>query len=433
MDAATPFRRWLLAAGIAAAGCQSTPDPWKNEGPPPPIARPQAPSDPLAPIPPGPPPVSQPSTVPPVTPVVGQPVTPAAPTPGQPVPGQPVPAGYSPGGAGLLKGVGAAVGGSPRVKIVAHVGAGNIVTDEEVWEAVRQRMGEYLTPVDGPQGKEVVRDEAREKAIYREELQRIIERELILDDMYARLKKAGKAHVVDEIKDFASKGADRQLREFRKMFKARTDDEFREILVSQGLTLPVIKRQIERQMMADEYVRSLLKEKGKGAGIVEVKEYYDKHPNEFRTEDRVKWLDIFISFNKFATPRQAYDFALAVRNQAAAGADFATLSRQHDHGLSGPRGGEGIGTRRGEIQPADVEPTVWALRPGEVSNLIETPAGYHVVKVVERQAAGVRPFDEKVQDEVRKKLMKQMQDREYRRLVEELWRKGAVKVIEVPQ
>ena len=73
---------------------------------------------------------------------------------------------------------------------------------------------------------------------------------------------------------------------------------------------------------------------------------------------------------------------------------------------------------------------LWLLRPGQVSNLIETPAGYHIVKVVERQVAGVRPYDEKLQAEIREKLMRKMRADEYTRLVEELWRKGVVKVLE---
>jgi parvulin-like peptidyl-prolyl isomerase len=93
----------------------------------------------------------------------------------------------------------------------------------------------------------------------------------------------------------------------------------------------------------------------------------------------------------------------------------------------------GIGTERGKIQPVDVEPTVWSLRPGEVSGLIQTPAGYHVVKVVEREYAGVRPFDAKVQTEIRDKLRNQSREVEYQRMIEELWRKGPVRVIETPQ
>jgi peptidyl-prolyl cis-trans isomerase SurA len=77
-----------------------------------------------------------------------------------------------------------------------------------------------------------------------------------------------------------------------------------------------------------------------------------------------------------------------------------------------------------------VEPVLWLLQPGQVSNLIETPAGYHIVKVVERQVAGVRAFDEKLQAEIRDKLTRKMREQEYTRLVEELWRKGVVRVTE---
>jgi hypothetical protein len=454
MDATTPLRRWLCAAGLIllAAGCetpQRTPvddlmeqrereqkaaekvaeERAQNEaayrarqaGP---VARPQMPTDPRLPISPGP----QPPAAAPGAPVVTGAVT------GQPVgAGTTVPAGYTPGGPVMTRIP--VPSGIMRVKVVAIVGdPRNIITDQEVWEAVRQRKGDYLSLIEGPNGKQIVRDDEKEKLIYAEELRRVIERELILDEMNKRLKKANKSDVLDQIREYASKAADRQLREYKRALKVQTDEELQtKLLAPEGLTLPVIRRQIERQMMAEEYVRSMLKEKGKGVGLAEMREYYQSNPDEFRTEDRVKWLDIFISFNKFATPRAAYDHAMAVQQHAAAGGDFLALVKQHDHGVASQQNGEGIGEKRGEIRPVEVEPTVWSLQPGQVGGLVQTPTGYHVVKVVERQSAGVRPFDETVQDDIRKKLMRQLQDREYKKLVEDLWRKGVVKVLETPQ
>ena len=389
MDAANRLRSWLIAAGLTAwlpVGCHAV-DAVKG------VARGQMPPpDPVAPL--------SPANLPPT------PVTPV---------------GFAPGGAGLLAPL-ATDGITPRFKQVAIVGASNIVTDHEVWEATRQRLGEYA------QLERTARD-AKERAIYLEELRRIIERELILDDMFNRLKKA-KPQVIEEIKTFAGQMADRQLREFQKMYKTKSEDEFKDILKSQGLSIPVIRRQIERQMMTEEYVRSMLKEKGRSVGLAEVRAHYDRNPNDFKTDDAVKWLDLFVSFGKFPTPRQAYDHADAIRRNAAGGADFVALVKQYDDGDASLRNGEGAGTKRGEIRPADVEPVLWLLRPGQVSNLIETPAGYHIVKVVERQVAGVRPYDEKLQAEIREKLMRKMRADEYTRLVEELWRKGVVKVME---
>jgi parvulin-like peptidyl-prolyl isomerase len=414
MDAATPLRRWLTASACALAiGCQST----TAAGP---TARPQMPSDPAGPLAPAAP--SAPATTLP-TPIQGLPVAPEA-SPaiqtGFSVPAEkptsiqssPVPVG------------------DPRIKIIAHVGEKGIVTDEEVWEACRQRMHDYISILEG--GKQIIEDPVKKKAVYAEEFRRTIERELILDEMYAKLKKAKKEAVIEEIREFAAKAADRQLREYKKRYKAESEDAFKTILLSQGLTVPVIRRQIERQLMAEEYVRSMLREKNRGISPGEVRDWFDAHTEEFKTADKVKWLGIFISYNKFSTQREAYDYALAIQQHAAAGEDFAALSKTYDQGLSGQANGLGVGNERGKIQPADVETAVFSLKPGEVSTLIETPAGYHIVKVVEREFAGVKPFDDKLQIEVRRRVQMEQQNKEYKVLVEKLWRSGVVKVVELP-
>ena len=204
MDAANPLRRWLRTAGLVAVlalGCQST-DPKAAT----PVGRGQIPGEQLPPV-------------------QGSPVQPAAPVAGQPVlPGGPQQAAYTPNPADLARAL--IPDGKPQVKVVAVVGAGNIITDQEVWELVRQRQDKYLIIADGPQGKEIVRDDAKERELYRESFRAIIDRELILDDMYHRLKKANKTHVADEIRDFAARAADRQIREHKKAMGVKTDDEF---------------------------------------------------------------------------------------------------------------------------------------------------------------------------------------------------------------
>lgn len=400
MDPANRLRRWLLATGLAATvGCHT--DGVSSAV----SARGQAPPDPVAPV---------------------APVAPTRPVglgaPGPVVPDvQKVATTVSSGDAGadpLRDGI-------PQIKVVALVGASSLVTDQEVIEAVRQHMGN-LNGLD-PHARK-----AKEKEMYAAELRRIIERELVLDEMYARLKKNGKMSAIDDIKEYAVKATDHTLRGIRKAYGNASEEEFLSVLRTQGLTLPVIRRQLERQTMADEYIRSTLKDKARTPSLADLRDYYDRHPDEFKTDDRVKWLDIFISFNKHATPRAAYDHAEGIRQQAAAGADFTALAKQYDNGLAVGTNGVGVGSKRGEIQPPDVEPTVMALRPGEVSGLVETPAGYHIVKIAERDYAGVRPFDPKVQIEVREKLLKQFREVEYKRMIEELWRKGPVRLIDNP-
>jgi parvulin-like peptidyl-prolyl isomerase len=103
---------------------------------------------------------------------------------------------------------------------------------------------------------------------------------------------------------------------------------------------------------------------------------------------------------------------------------------KYDDGVAKQQKGFGTGEKRGEILPADVEPTVWALKPGQISNVIQTPTGYHIVRVVEREFAGVQPFDTKVQGKLRDKLNDSNYETEYKKLVEQLWRKGVVRIVE---
>lgn len=432
MDAANPLSRWLPAAVLAALiGCKTS-DPL-----PVPTVRGQSPA-PLAPTPP-PGPLSPAGSSSPSSP--NSPIVPAAPNvPGGTVQGLPVPSGSADPAVKTAAGFTALPTAAkaaellkesvPQIKVVALIGASHLVTDQEVIEAVRQRLGEFR---DLPGAARA----AKEKELYAAELRRIIERELILDDMYAKLKKQGRLALADEIKGFAEKAADQNLRHIRTGYGLKTDEEFQAVLRMQGLTQPVIRRQIERQIMADEYIRSAIKERGRAPGFSDIRAYYEAHPAEFKSEDRVKWLDIFISFSKHPTQEAARAHAEQVLGKTRPGKfdpaiDFLELVKQYDNGLASGAGGVGVGSKRGEIQPPDVEKIIWSLQLGEVAGPIATPTGYHIVKVVERDHAGVRPFDVKVQSQIREKLVRQFREEEYLKLIEELWRKGAVRVIEAP-
>jgi parvulin-like peptidyl-prolyl isomerase len=433
MDATNPLCRFLmLAAGLLfLLGCRSDDSGTR--------ARSQMPQDPLAPI--APPPM-------PPGPVVsaGGVVAPAGPSApsgviqGAAVQGSPVPGGsngslvlntkYSnldpgPGPEEWIK------KSTPRIKVVAIIGSNNVITDQEVRESVWQQY-DKLKMLEGHQR------EAKEKEMYRVALRRTIERELILEEMYTKLKKANKSGVIEDLKDISSQLAEKQLREFKKISGSRTEDDLARWLHLQGLTIPVLRRQLERQFMAQQYVNSMLKEKGRKASLLEIREYYDRHPGEYKTPDRVKWQHIYIGFGNPPNPRAAQTRMDAVRQKLAAGEEFAALSKQFDEGFAKFQNGSGTGELRATpdnkqedwVQPADLEETVWSLKAGEVSAVVQTPTGYHLVKVVQRDYAGVRPLDAKLQGEIRDKLNAELLKIDEAKMVEDLWRRGVVRVIE---
>jgi peptidyl-prolyl cis-trans isomerase SurA len=310
--------------------------------------------------------------------------------------------------------------GQVAVKLRASVNTIPIL-DDEVREAMAQYVGELL------QTPEALRPQ-KQQQIYERELQRLIERELVLEEAKRRMDAVGKSDIMAKLQKEAEKEADKQLREIKAKVKAPSDNEFKAMLQAQGLSESGMRRQFERNFMMIEYVRNIVFPLVERIGLQQVRDYYEQHPDEFKTEDKVTWQDIFIDVSRFATPAAARQYAEQVRGQAAAGVDFAALVQQCDQGDSRLRKGAGLGQKHGEIVPQQVEPTVWSLKPGETGSLVDLGFGVHIVRVVDRQYAGMKPFDEACQKAIRAKLTGLIADREYKRMVDDLKKKATVTV-----
>lgn len=309
-----------------------------------------------------------------------------------------------------------------QVRVVARFGEA-AVYDREVKEVVAQRAGEFYQLVGDAR-------RTKEKQIYWEELKKLIDRELIIDELMVKLKKAKNDKAQQEIKKVAKEEADKKLKEYRKNRKIDTEEEFVKLLDLQGISLAGLRRQIERDFIKNIYLQELMKPKKELISIADIHDYYDKHSDEFKVEESVKWNDMFISKSIFdnSKPGEARKYAMAILEHVKAGEDFAKLGEQYDKGDSKFRKSMGAGEKRGEIRPPECEETLFALKPNE-SKLIETDNGFHIVKVVERVYPGLRPFNDKLQAEIRRKLTNQILDSEYQRITDALWRQAQPQIL----
>jgi parvulin-like peptidyl-prolyl isomerase len=152
-----------------------------------------------------------------------------------------------------------------------------------------------------------------------------------------------------------------------------------------------------------------------------VRDYYDAHPKEFAVDELIRWNDLFISEAKFKTRAEAKQYAQTLLAHVQTGKDFVELGKKYDHGDSKFRDGFGAGEKRGDIRPADLEESLFRMNAGE-SNIIEMENGFHVVKMVQHTKAGLIPFNEKTQTEIRRKVTALVYEREYQRIADGLWR-----------
>lgn len=310
------------------------------------------------------------------------------------------------------------VQGDSQVRIVATIGTTPIY-DREVREAIHQRLPEFIN-------LPTLQSQAKQKEMYKEELRKIIERELILDELFSMLKQKKQQAALSSLQEAATKDADNRLRDIRKRAKLASEDDLKIFLQSQGLTISGIRRHFERSFMMSAYLGERLKPKMNAFGLVEVRDYYDEHADEFQTPDRVKWQNLFVRVDRFNSQEDAAKYAEWLKNRAKA-EDFAKLL-ELDQGDSKSRDGFGFGEERGKIFPPELEETVFSLKQGEVA-MVDFGTGYHIVRISERVVAGKRPFDEPLQVEIRKRLGNQTSEREYRKIVENLWRRSQPQIL----
>ncbi|MSR54824.1 MAG: hypothetical protein EXS09_16275 [Gemmataceae bacterium] len=305
--------------------------------------------------------------------------------------------------------------GDAQVRIVASIG-NNPIYESEVREAVYQRMGEFMRYTQSQR-------QAKERDIFREELRKIIERELVVDEMIATLTAKKQTTMLNKLRETAGKEADTRLKEFKKDRGIPTDAEFRSVLRSQGLTLSGIRRQIERSFMMQTYLREKLTPMMDKVSLSDLREYYSAHASDFRAEDAVKWQDLYVEKEQFKTADGARQFATSLSNRAAKGEDFIKLVADHGMGDTKLRNGAGVGEKPGEIFPQELEPAILSLKAGQVT-IKETETGYHILRVAERSYAGTQPYTEKLQGEIRRRLQNEIFEREAKRFIDTIWKRS---------
>jgi peptidyl-prolyl cis-trans isomerase D len=162
------------------------------------------------------------------------------------------------------------------------------------------------------------------------------------------------------------------------------------------------QRQVRYVLIDPDQVRAQVK-----IDDAELRQYYAQHLSEYRVPDRVKVAHIlFKTAGKTPAEVAAIEKTAAdVLNQIRAGGNFAELARKYSEDSSAQQGGEIGWIVRGQTVK-EFEDTAFSMKPGEVSGLVKTIYGIHIIKLEDKQVAHLQSFDE-VKDSIRTELEKQ--------------------------
>jgi peptidyl-prolyl cis-trans isomerase D len=127
----------------------------------------------------------------------------------------------------------------------------------------------------------------------------------------------------------------------------------------------------------------------------EIQAYYDAHLDDYRRPDEVRARHILFKVapdasadDKTAARKQAEE----VLGKAKAGADFAELAKQYSQDVTASNGGDLGRFGHGVMAPA-FESAAFALEPGQLSEIVETPFGLHIIKLEEKVPEHTEPLD----------------------------------------
>lgn len=173
------------------------------------------------------------------------------------------------------------------------------------------------------------------------------------------------------------------------------EQEFKNTLQKMNLTETQLHTQIQQDLsirkMIDQQIASKV-----SIPAPEVKEFYDSHPDLFKTPETVRASHILIKVDPKASNEEkakARERITGIQQRIKKGEDFAALAKETSECPSGANGGDLDFFQRGQMV-GPFEQAAFALQPGTVSDIVETQFGYHLIKVTDRKDASTVSFDE---------------------------------------
>jgi len=255
--------------------------------------------------------------------------------------------------------------------VVARVN-GEAINKAELENAVKGLEGRAGGPVPADQRDRVYRGVLDDMIAYRLLVQEVKARKIIVPES----------------------DIDAQIAQIRGQFQ--TDAQFQQALTMQKMTLAAVRDDARSELGVEKLVETEIA--GKIAVTPEaVTDFYQKNQDKFQQGARVRASHILIAVPETAdaaAKQQAKTKAEAVLKDLKGGKDFAAAAKEssQDPG-SAPSGGDLGFFEQGQMVPP-FEQAAFALKPGAMSELVESPFGFHIIKVAEKQDARVVPLEE---------------------------------------
>lgn len=253
--------------------------------------------------------------------------------------------------------------------------------------------------------------------IVRQDLRSHIERRLLIELLKADMK-------ADQIKQIETQlekqFEETELPKLKRELKASTKPELEQELRKRDTSIATIRNSFMSNIMAVQYVRSNIP-RPDPATRPEIVDYYREHRSDFEIEARVRWRQIQCTYSTPSARGEAEKKIRAARGELQRGQSFEAVARKYSEDPFAKQGGNWDWITPGSLADKDLENRLFELPVGEVSAIFEGNNSFLVVEVLEREDAGLRPFNAALQNEIKDKIDKERQAEAPREFLKKVW------------
>jgi len=177
-------------------------------------------------------------------------------------------------------------------------------------------------------------------------------------------------------------------------------EKFREALAREGGVLDEYKGEIRRNIINGRIIEKEIRS-GITISEEEVGAYYRKHRDNYEGKESTRIQQILLVKPKDcddSTSKELRAKAEEILKRLKNGELFDVLVGMYSQGPAAKSGGDLGFVEKGMMFP-EVDTAVSGLKKGESSEVIESPVGFHIIKIVDRRGAGIKPVEE-VREEI---------------------------------
>ena len=203
-------------------------------------------------------------------------------------------------------------------------------------------------------------------------------------------------------------------------------DEFRKALERDGITPDAFRKDIRNQLMRMKLIRRDIKSR---VTDEEIGEYYRRHREDYEGKESVRIKQILLPLPKEGDPAMKAKLradAEAIHKRLMNGEPFEQLSAKYSRGPAAADGGDVGYIERGIIH-SEVEDAAFSLPLNQISGVIESSVGFHIIQVIDRRGAGLKAIGS-VREEIREKIDREKMEKKYGEWLEELRKKSHIEI-----